>query len=125
MTVLTCGLVASGAVRVVGYRSVASSSTKLGLLAGLGCFVGGRGRWWCFRACSPLAKPGETSLGESGRLDHDLLTQPVLALCAGELWLVGPWLDYPRTRHHKTPLLRAPVLEGEGRAETQRSAVAA
>jgi hypothetical protein len=63
--------------------------------------------------------------GESGRLDHDLLTQPVLALCAGELWLVGPWLDYPRTRHHKTPLLRAPVLEGEGRAETQRSAVAA
>jgi hypothetical protein len=62
----------------------------------------------------------------SGHLrDHDLLTQPMLAVCGGALWLVGPWLDYPRTRHQKSPLLRAPVLEGRGRAETRTFAVGA
>jgi hypothetical protein len=62
-----------------------------------------------FRSCSPPAEFGETLLVTSGHHDdHDLLTRPVLAVCGRALWLRGPWLDYPRTRHQKSPLLERP-----------------
>jgi hypothetical protein len=80
---------------------------------GLAASSAGTASGCCSRACSPLAEPAETSLVASGPLrSHDLLRQPVLVVCGRALWLVGPWLDYLRTRHQKSPLLTAPVLGG-------------
>jgi hypothetical protein len=111
MTVLTCGLVAS--------------ATTFGLLVGLGCFVGWKGRWVVFSVViAPGRARAETSLVASHDLrDHDLQTQPVRAVRARALWLVALWLDYPRTRHQKSPLLSAPVLEGPRTGGDPRSAV--
>jgi hypothetical protein len=86
---------------VAGYRLRASSSTAtFGLLAGLGCFLGGKGRWVMFSVGLGAGRAGKTPLVASAHLrDHDLLTQPVLAVCGQALRRVGPWHDYPRTRH--------------------------
>jgi hypothetical protein len=97
-------------VGVAGHRLRASTATTFGLLVGHGCFVGWKGRWVVLSVVLAAGRArAETSLVSSHDLrDHDLLTQPVLAVCGRALWLGSPWLDYPRTRHQKSPLLERP-----------------
>jgi hypothetical protein len=94
MTVLTCGLV------LQSLYGVPATSATFWLLPGLRCFVGRNGQWVVFSVMVAAGRAGRDVVGGArSPPNRDLLTQPVLAGCGRALWLVGPWLDYPRARH--------------------------
>jgi hypothetical protein len=87
----------------------------------VGHVLGRAGRW----PSRARRRAGQTSLVASGHLrDHDLLTHSRCWLSAPRpcgLWVHGSTIHGQGTNNRPSP--RAPVLEGNGRAQTRKSAV--